>query len=223
MTKKKMEIAQKLGIKNLIVEFNEDIRHIPKEIKDFLKGLEGINVYFRLNIVPRNLKEFKKSIRYYNEYPYIISIETPNTEIQVNAARDSRVDIISFSEMHILKTLSAGVISLTKQNDSFIEFSLHSIMCDKKVQQSKNFRQIYKYFGKAMKNKANILVNGNFYEPYHLRHPRSLISILNTLLDVPMQQSKLFFRENVEELLERVIRRNDKNFIENEVKLVPRD
>jgi len=125
--------------------------------------------------------------------------------------------------MHILKTLSAGVISLTKQNDSFIEFSLNSIMSDKKGQQSKNFRQIYKYLGRAMKNKANILVSGNFYEAYHLRHPRSLISILNTLLEIPLQQSKLFFRENVEDLLKRVNRRIDKNFIENQVKLIPRD
>ncbi|MFX0143912.1 MAG: hypothetical protein ACFE9C_07535, partial [Candidatus Hodarchaeota archaeon] len=140
-------------------------------------------------------------------------------DIQLQAARDSRVDIISFSNPQIIKTLTPGVISLTKQNNSFLEFSLASIFIPNKVNQSKNFRDLYRFIHLALKNKAYCIISGNFDELYDLRHPRALISICNSLLGIPLHQAKKIFITNPILLLERIERRINSK-LESGVKLI---
>ena len=84
----------------------------------------------------------------FNKSMDLLSVETFDKDTQIYAAKDSRVDILSFSEQKFLKTLSRGVISLVKQSGSFIEFSLAPIMITNKSIQSKNFR-ISKCYGKT--------------------------------------------------------------------------
>jgi RNase P/RNase MRP subunit p30 len=217
---KKVEFSRKLGIKNLIIEFNTDIRKVPKDIKAKLDKLEDFNIYYRFNLNIESTKEFRKKIREFQRYPYIISVEAFNKKVQINAAKDTRIDILSFSDINILQSLTPGIISLTKQNNSFIEFSLNPIMIDNKINQSKNFRKLYKFINMALELKANILINGNFSNPYYLRNPRSLISICTTLLEIPLMKSKYFFRENVLKLLERVENRNKNNNVEDTIKII---
>ncbi|MEJ2250799.1 MAG: RNase P subunit p30 family protein [Candidatus Lokiarchaeota archaeon] len=223
LVKKKLELSNKLGIKNIIIEFDKDVKSLPKRVIDLLEKENSFNFFYRVNLKLENLKDFKESINQFNNYPYIVSVESANKDLQIYAARDSRVDIISFSEINILKTLSEGIISLTKQNESFVEFSLNPIMKDNKIEQSKNFRKLYKHLHRSINQKANIIISGNFSELHHLRHPRSLISICNTLLEIPLSQSKYFFTESVQKLLNRVEKRRLKSLIEDRVKLIPRD
>lgn len=217
---KKVEFSRKLGIKNLIIEFNTDIRKVSKDIKAKLDKLEDFNIYYRVNLNIENTKQFRKKIREFQRYPYIISVEAFNKKVQINAAKDTRVDILSFSDINILQSLTPGIISLTKQNNSFIEFSLNTIMLDNKINQSKNFRKLYKFINMALELKANILINGNFSNPYYLRNPRSLISICTTLLEIPLMKSKYFFRENVLKLLERVENRKKNNNVDDTIKII---
>ena len=138
--KEKLELCEKLGIKNLILEPKDDVQNISLEFKRIIKNITKINIYHRHTLKPDNLQDFKKRIKRFNNYPEILSVETSNKDIQIHVARDSRVDLISFSHPEMIKTLTNGVISLAKQNNSFIEFSLASIMVKNRSIQSKNFR-----------------------------------------------------------------------------------
>ena len=142
---KKLEFCKKLGIRNLILEPVNTFKQISYELREKIIHQTKLNIYFRYNLTPNSVNDFKNAIKNYNNFPYILSVESKDKEIQINAARDSRVDIVSFSDEIILKTLSQGVISLTKQNNSFIEFSLAPIMVRNKALQSKNFRFLYKF------------------------------------------------------------------------------
>lgn len=218
--KKKIEYCGKLGIKNLIIEPINNSKKIKSDILKKVRSSKSINVYFRFNLRINSLNVFKKRIKDYNNFPYILSVETDNKEVQIQAAKDSRTDVLSFSEQNFIKTITPGVISLVKQNGSFIEFSLAPIMTQNKVLQSKIFRNLYRFTQLILNFKPNYLISGNFSELYHLRNPRNLLSICHTLLGMPLNDAKKGFSTNVQLLLERVSQRIDKNVIMDGIRLI---
>lgn len=218
--KSKLEFCERLGIRNLILEPVNTFTQISLELREKIVQQTKLNIFFRYNLKLNKINDFKNIIKNYNNFPYILSIESQNKQIQINAARDSRVDIVSFSDETILKTLSQGVISLTKQNNSFIEFSLAPIMVRNKALQSKNFRYLYKFIQLAYSLKANIIISGNFDDLFDLRHPRSLLSICHSLLDIPLNNAKKFFMDNPKLLIEKVQNRKHNNSIESGIRII---
>ncbi len=218
--KERIEFCERLGIKNVILEPFVSLNSIPLDIKEELRKLTSLNLFYRVNLRPNSLNAFKKKIKNYNDFSEILSVETSNKEIQIHAARDSRVDILSFSGHDVLKTLTPGVISLTKQNKSFIEFSLAPIMVKNKSFQSKNLRNTYRFLQLANKMNVNYIVSGNFEDIFDFRHPRAMISICHSLLGMSLPKAKKVFNENVQLLLERVSKRHDKTIIEDGVRFV---
>ncbi len=215
----RLEFCEKLGIKNVILEPNNAIISIPLDLKNKIKTELKMNTFYRINLRIDNLDLFKRKMKQVKDFPDIISIESLNKEVQLKAAKDSRVDIVSFSNPEIIKTLTRGVISLTRQNNSFLEFSLAPIMITNKASQSKNFRNLYKFVQSALKFKVNCIISGNFNDIYDFRHPRALISICHSLLGISLDRAKKIFRTNPILLLERVQKRQNNN-LEPEVKLI---
>ena len=217
---KTLKFCEKLDLKNLILDPKNDDVSLSLEHKHIIKNFSKINIYYRYNLKINELQHFKKKMKEINKNSEILSVETSNKEIQIHAARDSRVDIISFSHPEIIKSLSNGVISLAKQHKKFIEFSLFPIMVDNKSLQSKNFRYLYRYIQKVREFNADYIICGNFNELFDMRHPRALISICTTLLDIPLEEAKKVFEENPRKLLRRIQNRKNNSILENGVKLI---
>lgn len=216
----KLEICEKLHIKNLILEPIDNLQRITRDIKDRVRNMTNINVYYRYNLTSKSIKEFRNDIKKYRNFSGILSIESSNKDVQIHAVRDSRIDLLSFSHLETIKTLTDGVISLTKQNNSFIEFSLSSIMVKNRSIQSKNFRNLYRFIHKVRNLKANYILSGDPNELFDIRHPRALISICYTLLDIPLAELKSVFKENPVKLLKKIEKRQDSTILENGVKLI---
>ncbi len=212
-------MCEYLSIKNVFLTKSDNLRIIPLNLKKKIKEEIPINAYYRTNLRINNLEDFKKQLKNLQKNPDIFSLESIDKKVQLYAAKDSRVDIISFSDPKILKSLTPGVISLTKQNNSFIEFSLAPIMESNKVLQSKNFRNLYRFIHLANKLKANYIISGNFVDIYDFRHPRALISVCHTLLEIPLLLLKKIFIENPKIILEKARDRNIEK-LEEEVKLI---
>ena len=218
----KLNFCKDLGINNLILEFENNVKIITPELKEKISKSSALKIYYRTTIRPKNLDDLKKRLKQAKNFSGIISVESSDRKVQIQAAKDSRVDIISFSEEHIIKTITPGVISLSKQNNSFIEFSLGAIMVKNKAIQSRFLRRLYRALQLAMQLNANYIISGNFDDAYKLRHPRALVSISHTLLGIPLMNAKKAFSENVIALINRAQIRQDKNFIEPGVKLISR-
>ena len=218
--KEKLEFCEKLGIKNLILEPKDKFQIISLELKEFIKNFTKMDIYYRYTLKPKNLQDFKKTIKSFNNRKELLSVETSNKDIQIHAARDSRVDLISFSSPEIIKTLTNGVISLVKQKNSFIEFSLSSIMVKNRAMQSKNFRILYRFIHKVRNFKVNYILTGDFNDLFDIRHPRALISICNTLLDIPIAELKHVFKENPVMLLKGSEKKQDNTILEKGVRLI---
>ena len=206
----------------MIVELENNGEKMRSDLKRRIEEIPSINVKYRTNINPKNLESLIKKLKGIGQSSNIIVIESVDKKIQIQAAKDSRVDVISFSEPAVLKTIFPGVISLTKQNHSFIEFSLAPIIVKNKSLQSKNLRNLYRGVQLANKLNANYIISGNFDDIYSLRHPRALISVCHTLLGISLLRAKNSFSKNVVSLLNRVHMRQDRNFIESGVKIINR-
>ncbi len=216
---KKLNICEKLGIKNIILEPKNGVEIIPSDFRKRVREESKINIYFRINLRLNKIEDFRAKIKSYSNFTDILSIESLNRAVQLQSAKDSRVDIVSFSNPEIIKTITPGVISLTKQNNSFIEFSLAPIMVRNKAVQSKNFRNLFKFTQLALKLKANLIISGNFIDLFDFRHPRSQLSICNSLLGIPTNLVKKAYITNPKILVEKTEDQNDK-IIEPGVKLV---
>ena len=208
-----------MGIKNLIIE-PTNVLKLNSIVKTKINNLTSINLNYRINIKPKSYKEYQVSLNSVGSSLDIISVETDKKDIQIKAAKDSRVDLLSFSGIETMKTLSSGVISLVKQNSSFIEISLVNIMEDNKSLQSKNFREIYKTIDLIRSLKGNLIISGNFADPYEFRHPRSLVSICHTLFGMSLAEAKKTFNSNVKLLLERARNRSNHSFIEEGIRIL---
>jgi len=217
---RKLKFCQELRITNLILEPKNDTIKLNSEFKQRISKISTLNLYYRINLKPNSLNDLKKRIQPYNNSSDIISVESMDKNIQIQAAKDSRVDILSFSDQDVIKTISPGIISLTKQNNSFIEFSLAPIMARNQAAQSKYLRRLYRAVQLAVQLKVNYIISGNFDDFFKLRHPRSLISVCHTLLGIPLLSAKKAFSENVLTLIDRAQARQDKNIIESGVKLL---
>ena len=204
----------------MIVELDNNGEKMQPDIIRRIEEISNINLKYRTNINPKNLESLIKKLKGIGQSSNIIVVESADKKIQIQAAKDSRVDVISFSEQPVLKTIFPGVISLTKQNQSFIEFSLAPIMVENKSLQSKNLRNLYRGVQLANNLNANYIISGNFDDLYSIRHPRALISVCHTLLGIPLLSAKKAFSENVLTLINRVQARQDKNIIESGVKLL---
>lgn len=217
---RKLKFCQELRITNLILEPKNDVVKLNSELKQRISKISTLNLYYRINLRPNSLNDLKKRIQTYNNFSDIISVESMDKNIQIQAAKDSRVDIISFSDQNVIKTISPGIISLTKQNRSFIEFSLAPVMAKNQAVQSRYLRILYRAVQLALQLKVNYIISGNFDDLFKLRHPRALISVCHTLLGIPLLSAKKAFSENVLTLINRVQGRQDKNIIESGVRLL---
>ena len=215
----KLNFCKDLGIRNLILEFENNTKNITTELKEKISKFSALKIYYRTTIKPKSLDDLKKRLNQAKNFSSIISVESSDRKVQIQAAKDSRVDIVSFSDESVIKTITPGVISLTKQNNSFIEFSLGPIMVKNKAIQSRFLRSLYRALQLAMQLNANYIISGNFDDAFKLRHPRALISISHTLLGMPLLNAKKAFSENVITLINRAQMRQNKNFIEPGVKL----
>ena len=220
---RKIKFCQELRITNLILEPKNDVVKLNSELKQRISKISNLNLYYRINLRPNSLNDLKKLIQPYNNFSDIISVESMDKNTQIQAAKDSRVDIISFSDQNVIKTISPGIISLTKQNRSFIEFSLAPIMTRNQAIQSRYLRSLYRAVQLAVQLKVNYIISGNFDDLFKLRHPRALISVCHTLLGIPLLSAKKAFSKNVLNLINRVQARQDKNIIESGVKILNED
>ena len=218
--KQQLEFCENLGIKNLILEPENNLKKVHADLKRKINNLTKIKLYYRITLSPSGVNELKQKLKNYNKFVDLLSVETIDKDTQIYAAKDSRVDILSFSDQKILKTLSRGIISLVKQNGSYIEFSLAPIMVLNKTVQSKNFRNLYRSINLVKNLKANYIISGNFKNIYDFRHPRALISLCTSLLEIPLNEAKKVFKDNPLDLLKRAQRRLDRNILATGVRII---
>ncbi|GAH81883.1 unnamed protein product, partial [marine sediment metagenome] len=100
--KKKIEICENLGIKNIILEPMNGIEIIRSGFRKRVQNESKVKIFFRINLRINKIEVFKAKIKKYSNFTDILSVESLNREVQLQSAKDSRVDIVSFSDPEII-------------------------------------------------------------------------------------------------------------------------
>ncbi|MBN1800736.1 MAG: hypothetical protein JW891_04475 [Candidatus Lokiarchaeota archaeon] len=221
--KDKLQLCKVLGINIVILESITDENIVPQQLRNKIDEITDLKIYYRINIKQERKENLKKKIKALGNLSDIISVESLNKDTQISAAKDARVDIVSFSDPNALKTLAPGILSLIRQNNSFVEFSFTPVLNNNRSIQSKNFRLLYRSLELVRKERVNYIISGNIKSKFELRNPRGLASIFNTLLELPLGEAKKVFEEHPKFLLNRLNKRINKNIIEEGVQLLKRE
>ncbi|MFO8019297.1 MAG: RNase P subunit p30 family protein [Promethearchaeia archaeon] len=215
-----LNTCEQVGITNLIIEPLTSEFMITDAIKNQIQSLTNIKIYFRITMNPRNLKEFNRKIQKFNNFKYLLAVESSNKRIQLKASKDSRVDILTFSNIRKIKSISKGVLSLLSQNNTYLELSLSPLLINNKSEQSRNFRITYRFMERVLNSRVKYLLCGDAPSRFCLRNPRALISICVSLLDIPIQKAKMGFEKYPQTLVKDKFIKNDTQKFGNGFKLI---
>lgn len=218
-----IEVYKWVGYQNLFFEVN-----FPLEF-DLSRFINEINMKYKINLFPKtiirphSLNHLRDLLSKISQFKNIlVAIESTDKDILSFSAHDSRIDIISVTSTDLIKELTPGIISLLKQNSGkkFIEVSLIDAFSSKNYQRSKIFREIYKIISLVVKSQDLIIYGGQELKINHIRGPIEITNIFNTIFEIPLNISKRFVRENPQILINKLIQRTDKNYIENGIRII---
>ena len=65
--KKKLDICENLGIKNIILEPKNGIEKIPIDFRKRVQNESKVNIFFRINLRINKVDEFKAKIKKYSK------------------------------------------------------------------------------------------------------------------------------------------------------------
>ena len=215
-----IRFCEKLKIRNLIIEPLNNEVVISRSLKNKIQDLTSIRIYYRITLNPYDLKEFNQKIQKFNDFSDILAVESQNKSVQLKASKDSRVDILSFSEINNTKNISKGVLSLLNQHNKYLEVSLSPLLIENRSSQSRNFRIIYRTMEKILDSRVKYFFCGDPLNKFDLRNPRSFISICNSLLDIPIEKARMGFEKYPQELIDKKSSERKSEKLQNGVKLI---
>ena len=64
----KLNFCKNLGIKNLILEFENDVKNITPELKEKISKISTLKLYCRKTIRPKILDDLKKRIKKFKNF-----------------------------------------------------------------------------------------------------------------------------------------------------------
>ncbi|MHA1871638.1 MAG: RNase P subunit p30 family protein [Promethearchaeota archaeon] len=219
--KKKFNILKWVGYQRIFIDMvfkkNKDFDQILKKIED----ITDLPVYGRIIFKPSSLKDLKNNLNYANKLKkFILTLESIDKDILSFAAKDSRIDVISLRTSQLLSNISDGILSLIRQNNKYIDISLYHTFSLNNFERSKYFREFSKIIHFLRKHPLIGLYSGIEDSYYYIRGPRAIISILNSIFELPLIKSKYLLRENPQTLLEKIEERTDRNFIMDGVRII---
>lgn len=210
-----------VGFQNLFMEISPQEFKKNVELIQKIQNQTKIKLFYRVTVHTNDVNEFNCALNKISNYKaLIIVLQSTNKDLLTFAAKNSRIDVLSFSSVEEIKSLTPGIISLIKQSKKYIEISLIDLFMQKTFERSRSFREIYKILRLA-NNKEHIFIYAGLESSiYYIKGPREIISILNSIFEIPLSKAKSILSTNPSGLIENIQNRTDVNFLEDGVRIV---
>ena len=219
----KLNIYKFVGFQVIFIEYNFDFNFEYRTHLNKIQKMTSLKLIGKIAFHPTSVSDLKNKLQKVQKYKdFAISIISKNKDILTFAAKDSRVDIISFTRIENIKNLTPGLISLLKQFNKFFEISIIDVLNTYYNNRSRVFREIYKILNLVHNNMEILLFGGSEDENFHIRGPREIISIFHSIFNLNIAKAKRMVRENPSQLIERLISRNNRNKLQSGVEIVSR-
>jgi len=152
-----------------------------------IEGVESdLDIVSRVNLTPRNVNELSRGLKKYRRRVEVISVQCNNIKVARQAAKDHRVDIISFPEYRNGKRrvwLDRQEANLASESNIVYEFLFSDLLGKNEVSTSKVIHNWGMELSNALKHDIPVIVSSGARSVLELREPRALASMM-VLLDV---------------------------------------
>lgn len=195
-----------------------------KSLTSYSSKKSPILVFPRVTLEPKSASHLKQELARWVSRRCLIAVQSTDKEILEVAARDGRVDMITFPSMEYFKDISKGILSLLKQNRIFIDLHFNELITSYGNKRTRILRNLYKLFKQAKPLTYSYLISLGTHPsktPFqYFRGPRELGAILISLLELPEVHAKQMLRENGEQLAILYLKRDQKLFIQPGVEII---
>jgi len=188
-----------------------------------IKEVESdLDIVSRVNLTPRNTNELSRDLKKYRRHVEIISVQCNNINVARQAAKDHRVDIISFPAYRNGKRrvwLDRQEANLASGSNVVYEFLFSDLLGKSGVAASKVIYNWSMELSNARKHDIPVIVSSGASSVLELREPRALASMM-VLLDVDEDEALDMVSVTPLKLVERNRRKLDDGFISPGVRVV---
>nr|MDO8043554.1 RNase P subunit p30 family protein [Candidatus Baldrarchaeota archaeon] len=188
-----LHIISELGYAIICISFNKGFNNFFEKIKRKSEDF-GLEVYRRMDLLPKNVQELKAKLRQIRRKFEIISVRCIDKKICVAAARDRRVDTLNFPTLESLKNFTESTANLAAEGDTAIEICLKTFLNVRGIRRARLITESRKAAKIALKKGIKIVIDSGAENIFEMRGPQELCS-LGYLLDLPEEYIDLTVSE----------------------------
>ncbi len=213
-----LELASKLGFKGIAIASE---RLASQALRDEARTL-GIDLASRIDLRPRNTYELSKALRRVRRKFEIVVVHCENKAVSRQAAKDHRVDILTFHSMRNggrRVGLDRQGASLASRSNCAYEVSLSDLL-GSSVERARALVNLKRDIWNATQEGVPVVVSSGAGTPLRMREPRALASI-TSLLGLSENKGLDAVSETPRRILERNREKLGPGFVSPGVKEVP--
>jgi len=200
-----LELASKLGFKGITLSSE---RPQPQMMRN--KALSvGIDLSNRIDLRPRSTNELSKALRRVRRKFEIIAVCCENKTVSRQAAKDHRVDILTFPPLRTNKSrvgLDRQGAALASKSNCAYEICLSDLL-EPSVDRARFLIDLKRDISNAIHEGVPMVVSSGAGSPLQMREPRAIASITNLLgiskdkgLDAVSEIPRIILERNREKL-----------------------
>jgi len=206
-----LRVISELGYTAICISFNKEFSDLFEKIKQNAKDF-GLEIYRRIDLLPRKVDELKVKLRQIRRKFEVISVKCIDKKICVAAARDRRVDVLNFPTLESLRRFTESTANLAAEGETAIEICLKAFLNVKGIRRSRLIAESRRVAKIALKTGVKIVIDSGAESIFEMRGPQELYS-LGYLIDLPEEYISLTVSEIPFNIIKTNVSKLSANFI----------
>jgi len=173
---------------------------------------EGLDLATRLDLVPRSVQDLTYILRRTRYKFEIISVTCVSKPVSRQAAKDRRVDLISYRPYSRDRFFDTSTAKFASEALAAFEVNMAPLLSEKGIRRAKIISNLRREVRTARKFNLRIVISSGSTNEYSIRTPQDFAA-LSTLFDLTPQQSLKAISEVPIDLIERNRKKQSQEYI----------
>jgi len=214
--------AKILGYKRVAIPTDEACTEKDREKLRKLCQDTGLEFVSRIDLTPTNTKELLNSLRRLRRRYEIIAVNCQSKNIARQAAKDRRVDLLSFPPDPRKRFFDKAEAELASKSLPALEIDMTQIITLSGKPRIQLLSKIREELELAEKFQIPVVISSGANHPLLLRGPREYIAIAESLLDLEREKAQDAISKTPNNIIERNREKLSPNFVAPGIKIVRR-
>jgi RNase P/RNase MRP subunit p30 len=196
LTEKMVRRAKALGYSGVGISFSSSVlSETVSQLRQLCKDV-GIDFVTRVDLEPRSPKELLLQLRRYRRTYEVISVACWHKPVARQAAKDRRVDLISFASLDFKRRFfDSAEAELSANALAALEIDMSSLLLATSYKRIRLLSYLRREIALARKFSVPVVISSGATREFYMRGPRDLAA-LACLFDVPSDVALKYLSEN---------------------------